>query len=250
MSRFGVLSCAVALFCAGALSAGPHIVIDSTEYQAGTVIEGKADRLNAVFTVKNTGDADLKLTQVRPGCGCTVINRYDSLIKPGNTSKIEAAVNIKGWRAQPITKVITVTSNGGTNGKDTVIQVHIHGMIESVVEFSTKYISFSKNDTAKSRLIYVTSRKADLKVTKVSFGPLDYNPSADNSHMSDSAKKLIVPVKNVWIPTDSIRSDGFHVFKLQVFKPSVDYPVDGRLIVETNHPESKVTTMIQASLNR
>ena len=60
-------------------SASPKIDVDKTTFDCGVIAEGKTDKLHAQFTVKNTGDAPLKIDNVRPGCGCTVV-KFDSTI--------------------------------------------------------------------------------------------------------------------------------------------------------------------------
>lgn len=109
-SRWTVFGLAFVILASFVSHAAPRIAFDSKIFDCGIVVEGKTEKINAVFVVKNTGDAALKLEKVRPGCGCTVV-KYDSLIQPGKSTKIESAVNIKGYRSGPISKSITVTSN-------------------------------------------------------------------------------------------------------------------------------------------
>ena len=97
-------------FCQFPRRLPPQIEFDSKTYNCGTVIEGKIEKITAVFVVKNTGDAVLKLESVRPSCGCTVV-KFDSLIQPGKSTKIESVVNIQGQRSGQLSKSITVTSN-------------------------------------------------------------------------------------------------------------------------------------------
>lgn len=44
------------------------------------------------FVIRNEGDAPLQITDVRPACGCTVVD-YDKTIAPGQTGKIHAEVD-------------------------------------------------------------------------------------------------------------------------------------------------------------
>jgi hypothetical protein len=229
MSRFPYYVSLMLPFCASVIFAasGPKIEFDVKAFQCGTIIEGKTEKLNAVFNVKNTGDALLKLESVRPGCGCTVV-KYDSLIQPGKTAKIEAQVNIKGYRSGSITKSITVTSNAE---KDHVVQLTIEATIKSAVDISGTYINLIASDGSTPRTMYLTSKKPDLKVLAISFKSRD--DSGAPLWLSGQAN----PVKFTCAPLDSTTADGSRVFKLDIYPPSIAKAVTGDFTITTNHPE-------------
>jgi len=63
-----VRDASVALVAASSLTlAGPMITIEKTSYDAGSIREGKMAAVTYEFKIKNTGDADLKITRVNPG---------------------------------------------------------------------------------------------------------------------------------------------------------------------------------------
>ena len=187
--------------------AGPKIEFDAKTFNCGNVIEGKTDKLEAVFIVKNTGDSLLKLENVKPGCGCTVV-KYDTLIQPGKTSKIESQVNIKGHSSGPISKYITVTSNAKNEPS---IRLTIEATVVSVIDISESSLSLTSLNTKSSKTIYFSSKMADLKISDVSFKS-DADPGTPEWQAG-----LLLAIKHEWQPTDSVRSDGYHVFKLAVF---------------------------------
>lgn len=103
-------------------------IVVAANAQQGAKIEYKSDTIDygttnkdddnglRVFEFKNTGDADLIITDVKSSCGCTVPSKPKDPIKPGQTGKIEVKYNM---HAGPIRKTITVQSNavnvtGGT----------------------------------------------------------------------------------------------------------------------------------------
>ncbi|MEL7534482.1 MAG: DUF1573 domain-containing protein [Bacteroidota bacterium] len=61
------------------------------------------------FIVKNTGDADLELTSVKPSCSCTVANYTKTPIAPGETGFVTA--NYKTTKAGVFSKTVTVQTN-------------------------------------------------------------------------------------------------------------------------------------------
>ena len=63
------------------------------------------------FEFKNTGKADLLLTNVSSSCGCTVPEWPKDPIPPGKTSSIKVSYNTS--RVGPINKNVFVDSNAG-----------------------------------------------------------------------------------------------------------------------------------------
>ncbi|MEE9297304.1 MAG: redoxin family protein [Phycisphaerae bacterium] len=91
--------------------AAPKIAADNTTHDFGEVWAGKD--INHTFVIKNTGQEILKITRVKPSCGCTVAQKYDREIKPGATGKIQVTVRTARLRSK-ITKSIRVESNDTT----------------------------------------------------------------------------------------------------------------------------------------
>lgn len=140
---------------ASSVFSGPKIEFDTKSFDCGKVIEGKTDKLDAAFIVKNTGDAVLKLESVRPGCGCTVVN-YDSLLQPGKTAKIESQVRINEYRAGPLFKSITVTSNAEN---EQTIHLTIKATIQAIIGISEDYIDLLASDTTPKKQSFSLQRK-------------------------------------------------------------------------------------------
>ncbi len=61
------------------------------------------------FIVKNTGDADLELTSVKPSCSCTVADYTKTAIAPGETGFVTASY--KTSKAGIFSKTVTVQTN-------------------------------------------------------------------------------------------------------------------------------------------
>jgi hypothetical protein len=82
---------------------------DSTTRDFGKVKQG--DVLEVSFRVKNTGDKNLVISDVHPGCGCTDGQKPDEPIAPGKEGVIKAKYKSKDQHPGPVTKYITVTAN-------------------------------------------------------------------------------------------------------------------------------------------
>jgi hypothetical protein len=218
---------------AASLFAGPKIEFDTKDFKCGNVTEGKTDKINATFNVKNIGDTLLKLTNVRPGCGCTVV-KYDSLIAPGKTAKIEASVNIANYHSGAISKYITVTSNAKNEPS---VRLTIEATIMGAIEVSETYLNLDGGDTSKLKTVVLASKKADLKVTEVAF------KTVAQPNTPEWRAEIPLPLKYTWTPSDSIRADGYHVFKLTIYPLKEEKTINGETVIKTNHPDKPELTI-------
>ena len=82
---------------------------DSTFRDFGKVKEGEV--LEVSFRFINTGDKNLIISDVRPGCGCTDGQKPDEPIAPGKEGVIKAKFNSKGQHIGEARKNIIVTAN-------------------------------------------------------------------------------------------------------------------------------------------
>ena len=82
-------------------------IIDSS-YNFGKVVEGEIVEYNYRF--KNTGTKPLIVTKVSASCGCTVPEKPEQPIKPGETGFIKVKFNSE-HRVGNAHKTVTVSSN-------------------------------------------------------------------------------------------------------------------------------------------
>lgn len=79
------------------------------EFNAGTVIKGEI--IKARFKVENTGDYPLVFGEVRGSCSCTVAEKPEEPLQPGETSEILAEVNTENLTSKKISKSVTILAN-------------------------------------------------------------------------------------------------------------------------------------------
>jgi hypothetical protein len=79
------------------------------EFNAGTVIKGEI--IKAHFKVENTGDYPLVFGEVRGSCSCTVAEKPEEPIQPGETTEIIAEVNTENLSSKKIVKSVTILAN-------------------------------------------------------------------------------------------------------------------------------------------
>lgn len=85
----------------------PKIVAAEPVVDVGIVSKGK--KIEHDFVLKNEGTAPLTISEVRPGCGCTVV-KFDKTIAPGASGKVHAVIDTSDFSGG-IAKEMTVLSN-------------------------------------------------------------------------------------------------------------------------------------------
>ncbi|MFM1745856.1 MAG: hypothetical protein RLZZ630_1793 [Bacteroidota bacterium] len=89
-------------------SATPVIEFPEIRFDFGTINSG--EKVKHVFRFKNTGDADLVLSQVKASCGCTTPTYTTDPVAPGEEGEITVEFNSEGISGQ-VAKDITVLAN-------------------------------------------------------------------------------------------------------------------------------------------
>lgn len=84
-------------------------IVGGETYDWGATRAPKEGYLEAEIKMKNVGNRDLRLTDVRPGCGCTKTDPDKFDLKPGEVSTMKVKLNISASQAGSITKNITVS---------------------------------------------------------------------------------------------------------------------------------------------
>ena len=132
------LLCFVMFFSALALFAQPVIQFDKTTHDFGNIKEdgGKA---TGKFEFTNTGNQDLLLTSVKPGCGCTAADYTKTAVPPGGRGFINATYDPYN-RPGSFNKNIKVTTNEPKFADDanaSPYMIYIKGNVEK--RAPTKY---------------------------------------------------------------------------------------------------------------
>lgn len=88
---------------------GPVISWDKSTHDFGDVVQG--DKVEFIFTFKNTGNEALIITNVQVTCGCTTPKGWArDPIAPGQSGEITIAFNSQGKYGKQ-NKVVTIVSN-------------------------------------------------------------------------------------------------------------------------------------------
>ena len=133
----------------------PKIEVIPETRDAGTVAKGQV--IETTFVVKNAGNADLVISDARPGCGCTVAS-FDKLVKPGGEGKIQTSVDTKSFSG-PISKSVLLVSNDPERGQ---INLFIKANVKPFVDVLPQpYVRMSvvKGDSDARDVILLSEEK-------------------------------------------------------------------------------------------
>jgi hypothetical protein len=158
---------------AAATGPRPIIEIPKMRQDFGEVFE--REKFEYTFAVKNRGKADLIISDVKPGCGCTVAN-FDKVIAPGAEGKIELVLD--GTRVHgdfvktaqvhsndPEHPELTLTIAGKKVGFLNVVPdgvVYLQGRYEEPIE---KEVTISSNEKLPDFKVIGASSDIDDKIS-------------------------------------------------------------------------------------
>ena len=132
--------CAIMLAAAFALAADtaatkPKAVAAEPIKDVGTVAKG--DKINYDFMIKNDGTAPLLITEVRPACGCTVVD-FDKRIPVGQSGKVHVTIDTASFTGA-IAKGVSVFTNDTDNPQ---IELTIRAAVQPIILVQPGYARY------------------------------------------------------------------------------------------------------------
>lgn len=97
---------------AGVAKKGASLKVDNPNFDFGSIHED--DVVPHTFVIRNTGSTELVIDNVKPSCGCTMVDIPLEAIPPGGTSEISVKFNSHG-KAGTQRKTIEVFTNAGVH---------------------------------------------------------------------------------------------------------------------------------------
>lgn len=114
------LSLVLLLLAAAPVLAQGRLAFEATTHDFGPVAEGEEATYTFAFT--NTGDAELRLVEVRPSCGCTTPSYTTEAVAPGAQGEVVVAYDSQG-RPGPFRKTIRVAAQSGSERLTEVLTI-------------------------------------------------------------------------------------------------------------------------------
>lgn len=106
-------------FEGGSILAGPAIDIPDHEFNFGKTLQQVG--LSHSFWIKSVGDDTLRIIKIVPGCGCTKAPVTDTLIAPGDSTRMDITFSTGSYRGY-VTKQPYVLTNVGS--EKTYVKIH------------------------------------------------------------------------------------------------------------------------------
>ncbi len=134
----------------------------------GTV-SSKQSPLKAKVKIVNVGDKELKISKVRPSCGCTATLLDKDLLKPGDTATIDVSLNIRG-RSGSVTKTVTISSNDPQQPRKVL---YLKAVVRDPINVSPRYFAFGRMEIgkeAKAQVKIKNNTKEDIVLSEFKAG--------------------------------------------------------------------------------
>ena len=92
-------------------------------YDAGNVVKGEV--IDAKFVLKNTGKYPLVIGDAKGSCSCTVAEKPEKPIAPGEEAEIKAHVTTNNASAGNINKSINIVANTEPSVTQVIVKANI-----------------------------------------------------------------------------------------------------------------------------
>ncbi len=99
------------------------IAWDSTERNFGNIKEG--EKLEAVFTFKNTGDKPLVIQSAKASCGCTVAEYTKEPVAPGGSGEVKGVFDSQGKPGHQQKSIYVYANTKGSQSHDLTFNVEV-----------------------------------------------------------------------------------------------------------------------------
>lgn len=170
-----------------------------------------AETTVAHFKYKNTGDKPVKITVVRPSCGCTTAQPPAEAIAPGAGGEINATFHI-GDRSGPQTKTVRVLTDAPD---DQGVILTLHADVPKVLEVKPSFLFWPKTEALGPKKIEV-ELGGDYPVSKLDVTSTD--PDVKTAVKSLPGKKG---------------------FEITVTPPAGNRPINASLKIDPHFPKEK-----------
>ncbi len=194
---------------AAAMSGKPKIECDEQSFDFGETWVGP--RLEHTYTIKNTGNAALEITKVKPSCGCTSVGSYPKRIEPGESGEFKFALNSQKLHGR-YRKSITVSSNDPDTPS---FRLQLAGYCKRYVDVTPRNANFGKISGEKSservlKIINNTDTPLELSLQKAGTSSFHFELVE-----KEPGEKYELKVKSI-TPMKTGRSRGSVVLKTNV----------------------------------
>lgn len=135
-------------------SAGqPAIAVEAPEFDFGKVRAG--EKVEHRFKITNAGSGELRITKVKPDCGCAVVDEYPRSLAPGASGDVLLGLNVTRVNG-PFKKLAVIFSNDPTVPQFTLT---LKGEVMALLTIEPEGVYFGSvyGDQPHTKVITVTN---------------------------------------------------------------------------------------------
>ncbi len=182
-----------AIFC----HAQPKLEIVGGDTYDWKTVTPKQSPLSAKIKLKNSGNQNLFISNVRPTCGCTIAQLESQDIKPGEETSLDIKLNFSN-KPGPLVKTVFIYSNDPKSPEMNLYLkalIHVDIEIAPVAYFVFDDLKVGKESVAKVRLINHTDKKIVFSEFRMKPEIVDVNLSKEIVLKPEEGYDIIIHVK-------------------------------------------------------
>lgn len=164
-------------------------IIGGVEHNWGKVKPSDSP-LKHTIKIKNSGNEQLVIRNVKPSCGCTTAPLDKDKLQPGETANIDVKMNI-GNRAGKTLKTITISSN---DPKNSMVVYKLNADVKKSITIEpVRYFAFNQMEVGKEESASVTIKNTGDEAVTIS----DFSVKPDDLKINLKGKKTLKPGESV-----------------------------------------------------
>lgn len=206
----------VLLFSATVLFAQPQLEIVGGDIQDWGKVDLKDSPLKKVIELKNVGSETLKITNVKPTCGCTTAPLDKDELAPGESAKLDVSLRVS--HGGKVSKSIRVSSNDSQQPNKIIM---LKADVFEAVSVTPKYLPFRNMQVGESAVAVTTvtnNTDKPIMIKNIKLDPEDLKIDLPANTVLEPHVPLAIKVNYIPKETGRLRAN---------------------LILETNNEENK-----------
>jgi len=215
-----ILSITLMLLVYTIANSQPLIQIEGNDVYDWGKVDPKGKPLTAQVKIFNKGNETLKITEVKPGCGCTTAPLDKNDIEPNGFATLSITLNVSN--DGPVHKSIRITSN---DPKSSTKSLGLKADIVRPIGLSKKFLNFGDlilNKETKSSVIIKNNTNKDILIKEIINDPKELELNIKKNSVIKAQKELILEIKytpknsnnlsgKILIKTDNKEMESFEI---------------------------------------
>ncbi len=173
--------------------------------------------LKAKVKILNRGNETLKISEVKPGCGCTTAPLDKNDIEPNGFATLDVTLNV-GTNTGDVVKSISIKSNDPEKSQTSLM---LKANVFVPVTVFPRYLSFNKlyaNEETIAKVVLTNNIDKPIKFTKITSEPAIMNINIKEGFVLNPKESL--PIEAKIKPTEPGRLSA----KIVLFTDNADMP--------------------------